>query len=127
MDMGKLPTGSRTSERVVMSLDDREQQILSEIERQFYEEDPSLARAVRNIDRPRRFGIRLPVVGLVIGAVVLLAFFTVQTLIALVGFVIIVVSASALVYELSDRNQPASSSTDPGSGKTPWGRPFGRR
>lgn len=110
-----------------MSLDDREQQILSEIERQFYEEDPSLARAVRNIDRPRRFGIRLPVVGLVIGAIILLAFFTVQTLVALAGFVIIVVSASALVYELSDRNQPDSSSNDPGSGKTPWRRPFGRR
>ena len=78
-----------------MSLDDREQQILSEIERQFYEEDPSLARAVRNIDRPRRFGIRLPIVGLVIGAIVLLAFFTVQTIVALAGFAIIVASRGA--------------------------------
>jgi hypothetical protein len=110
-----------------MSLDDREQQILSEIEKQFYEEDPSLARAVRNIDKPRRFGIRLPIVGLVIGSVILLAFFTVQTIVALAGFAIIVASASALVYELSDRNQKPSASNDPGSGKTPWRRPFGRR
>lgn len=110
-----------------MSLDDREQQILSEIERQFYEEDPSLARAVRNIDKPRRFGIRLPIAGLVIGAVVLLAFFTVQTIVALAGFAIIVASATALVYELSDRNQKPTSQPDPGSGKTPWRGPFGRR
>jgi len=110
-----------------MSLDDREQQILSEIERQFYEEDPSLARAVRNIDRPRRFGIRLPIVGLVIGAVIMLAFFTVQTIVALVGFAIIVASATALVYELSDRNPKPTSQADPGSGKTPWRGPFGRR
>ncbi|HEY5651727.1 MAG TPA: DUF3040 domain-containing protein [Acidimicrobiia bacterium] len=110
-----------------MSLDDREQQILSEIERQFYEEDPSLARAVRNINRPRRFGIRLPIVGLAVGAVVVLAFFTVQTFVALAGFAIIVASASALVYELSDRAPKPTSSNDPGSGKTPWRRPFGRR
>lgn len=109
-----------------MSLDDREQQILSEIERQFYEEDPSLARAVRNINKPRRFGIRLPVVGLVLGVVIVLAFFTVQTFVALGGFIVIVASASALVYELSDRNRPAESSNDPGSGKTPWRGPFGR-
>ena len=109
-----------------MSLDDREQQILSEIERQFYEEDPSLARAVRNINKPRRFGIRLPVAGLVLGVVIVLAFFTVQTLVALGGFVVIVASASALVYELSDRNRATESSSDPGSGKTPWRGPFGR-
>ena len=109
-----------------MSLDDREQQILSEIERQFYEEDPSLARAVRNINKPRRFGIRLPVAGLVLGVVIVLAFFTVQTLVALGGFVVIVASASALVYELSDRNRATESSSDPGSGKTPWRGPSGR-
>lgn len=109
-----------------MSLDDREQQILSEIERQFYEEDPSLARAVRNINKPRRFGIRLSVVGLVLGVVIVLAFFTVQTFVALGGFVVIVASASALVYELSDRNRATESSRDPGSGKTPWRGPFGR-
>ena len=110
-----------------MSLDDREQQILSEIERQFYEEDPSLARAVRNIDRPRRFGLRLPIAGLVVGAIILLAFFTVQTIVALAGFAIIVASATALVYELSDRSTKPTSQPDPGSGKTPWRGPFGRR
>jgi hypothetical protein len=32
-----------------MPLDDKEQEILAEIERQFYEEDPQLAHAVKNI------------------------------------------------------------------------------
>jgi len=110
-----------------MSLDDREQQILAEIERQFYEEDPSLAKAVRNIDRPRRFGVRVPIVGLVVGVIAVIVFFTINTLVALGGFLVMVVSASALVYELSDRNQRDSGEENGGSGKSPWPRRFGRR
>lgn len=110
-----------------MSLDDREQQILAEIERQFYEEDPSLAKAVRNIDRPRRFGVRVPFVGLVVGVVAVIVFFTINTFVALGGFLVMVVSASALVYELSDRNQRDSDKKNGGSGKSPWPRRFGRR
>lgn len=110
-----------------MSLDDREQQILAEIERQFYEEDPSLAKAVRNIDRPRRFGVRLPIAGVVVGVVLVIAFFTINTFVALGGFLVMVVSASALVYELSDRNRSDSDDGEGGSGKSPWPRRFGRR
>lgn len=110
-----------------MSLDDREQQILAEIERRFYEEDPSLAHAVRNIDRPRRFGIRLPIIGLVVGVVLVIAFFTVNVFVAVGGFLVIVASATGLVYELSDRREPPEDTNDPGTGKTPWRRPFGRR
>lgn len=110
-----------------MSLDDREQQILAEIERQFYEEDPGLAKAVRNIDRPRRFGVRLPIIGLIVGVVVVIAFFTINTFVALGGFLVMVVSASGIVYELSDRNRRGSGDGNGGSGKTPWSRRFGRR
>ncbi|MGH8874479.1 MAG: DUF3040 domain-containing protein [Acidimicrobiia bacterium] len=88
-----------------MPLDDREQRILAEIERQFYEEDPGLARAVRNIDRPglRRLGIRLPIAGLIAGALLLLFTFTTSEVVALVGFVIMVLSATALVHSLRTR------------------------
>lgn len=81
-----------------MPLDDREQRILAEIERQFYEDDPELAKAVKNIDRSSRFGLRLPVLGLVTGLVTVVAFFTSQTLVALLGFALMVVSATAVVH-----------------------------
>lgn len=86
-----------------MPLDDHEQQILAEIERRFYEEDPDLAHKVRNIDRPSRHGIRLPIAGIVVAALVILASFTSQTLIALAGFALLVVSATALVQALRAR------------------------
>jgi hypothetical protein len=86
-----------------MPLDDREQRILAEIERQFYEEDPDLAHAVRNIDRSARFGVRLPLAGVVAGAAVVLLTFTVSTAGALAGFVLMVVSATALVHGIRSR------------------------
>ena len=86
-----------------MPLDDREQRILAEIERQFYEEDPGLAHAVRNIDRSGRFGVRLPLLGLVVGIVVVLVAFTVSTLVAVAGFVLMVVSATALAHGIKAR------------------------
>ncbi|MDH4116182.1 MAG: DUF3040 domain-containing protein [Acidimicrobiia bacterium] len=86
-----------------MPLDDREQQILDEIERQFYQEDPDLAHAVRNIDKTTRFGIRLPAVGAVAGIVSVLLFFTMNTAVALVGFLLLVVSATALVQAIQAR------------------------
>lgn len=86
-----------------MPLDDNEQRILEEIERQFYEEDPALAHEIRNIDRPSRFGVRLPAVGLVVGIAVVLAAFTSQTLVALAGFALMVVSATALVHGVRTR------------------------
>jgi hypothetical protein len=88
-----------------MPLDDHEQRILDEIERQFYEEDPDLALAVRNIDRSGRFGVRYPLVGLIVGMVVVLASFTSSTPIAIVGFVLMVASATALAYGIRNRIQ----------------------
>lgn len=86
-----------------MPLDDREQRILAEIERQFYEEDPELAHAVRNIDRSGRYGVRLPLIGLVIGAVAMLASFTTWTAVAIAGFGLMVVAATALVHGIRNR------------------------
>ena len=109
-----------------MPLDDREQRILAEIERQFYEDDPELAAAVRNIDRSRSYGIRLPLLGLVGGLAIVVAFFTSQTLVALAGFTLMVVSATSLVHELrrrgfGDQSRERSTQKD---GESRW--PFGR-
>ena len=87
-----------------MSLDDREQQILAEIERQFYQEDPDLAHAVRNIDRSGRFGVRLPAAGAVAGGAITLLSFTFSVALALVGFLLLVVSATALVNGVRQRS-----------------------
>lgn len=109
-----------------MPLDDREQRILAEIERQFYEDDPELAAAVRNIDRSRSFGIRLPLVGLIGGLAVVVAFFTSQTWVALAGFTVMVVSATSLVHELLRRGfgSSARANSSQGSDGSRW--PFGR-
>ncbi|HLU53486.1 MAG TPA: DUF3040 domain-containing protein [Acidimicrobiia bacterium] len=111
-----------------MPLDDREQRILAEIERQFYEDDPDLVQAVKNIDRSRGIGIRLPLVGLIGGLAIVVAFFTSQTLVALAGFTLMVVSATALAHEIRRRGwslgEPDSGSED----RSIWPRrPFGRR
>ena len=88
-----------------MPLSDREQKILAEIERHFYEEDPALANAVRNIDRNRRIGLRLPLLGAIAGLVIIGATFTRSTIVALAGFAVVVVSATYLVQALRVRNR----------------------
>ena len=96
-----------------MPLDDREQQILAEIERQFYEEDPDLVHAVRNIARLGRFGVRLPAVGAILGLAVMRVSFTRYSLVAAAGFVVMVVSLTALVHGLRARGG-ATTPTDGG-------------
>lgn len=82
-----------------MPLDDKEQRILAEIERQFYEEDPELARAVQKIERPSRFGVRLSLLGVIAGLAIVIAYVTV-TWVAVAGFVLLVGSATSLVHAL---------------------------
>ena len=110
-----------------MALDDHEQKILAEIERQFYEEDPELARAVRHISRPSRIGIRLAMVGVVAGLAVVIAFFATSTLIAFLGFALLVGSAAALVTGLRSRawrsDADERQDEEPGSD---WQDPFRR-
>jgi hypothetical protein len=92
-------------EKRSMPLSDREQKILAEIERHFYEEDPALARAVRNIDRNPRTGMRLPLLGAVSGLVIIGATFTSSTWLALIGFALLVVSATYLAQAIRARGE----------------------
>lgn len=82
-----------------MPLDDKEQKILEEIERRFYEEDPELARAVKKIEKPSRIGVRLSVLGVVAGLAIIIAYVSI-TWVAAIGFAILVASATALVNAL---------------------------
>lgn len=110
-----------------MPLDDHEQRILDEIERQFYEEDPDLALAVRNIDRSGRFGVRLPLVGLIAGMVVVLATFTSSTPLAILGFVLMVGSATALAHGIRNRIQAGTKvAPPPDASSSNWYRRFRR-
>lgn len=79
-----------------MPLDDKEQRILAEIERQFYEEDPELARAVQRVQRPLRVGVRLSILGVIAGLAIVVAYLSV-TWVAATGFLVLVLSATALV------------------------------
>jgi hypothetical protein len=91
-----------------MPLDDHEQKILAEIERQFYEEDPELARAVRDISRPSRIGARLAALGVIAGLAIVIGFFTTRTFVAILGFALLVVSATALVTGMRSRGWQAT-------------------
>ncbi|MGD2043080.1 MAG: DUF3040 domain-containing protein [Acidimicrobiia bacterium] len=82
-----------------MPLDDKEQRILAEIEKQFYEEDPDLARAVRKIERPARVGVRLSILGTVIGLAIVIAYLS-YTWVAVGGFALLVASATSLINAL---------------------------
>ncbi len=88
-----------------MPLDDREQRILDEIEAQFLQDDPKLAKAVlkvSSIDVFRRTAVRAGI-GFVLGLVVMLVFFLISTWVAMIGFVVMVVSASFFVVALRRR------------------------
>lgn len=111
-----------------MPLDDREQRILAEIERQFYEDDPDLVEAVKSIDRSKGFGLRLPLVGLIGGLIIVVAFFTSQTIIALAGFTVMVVSATALAHEIRRRGWSLGEPEEGSDDRPIWPRgPFRRR
>jgi len=85
-----------------MSLDDNEQKILEEIERQFYEENPELARAVNRVERPARVGVRLSLLGVIAGLAIVIAYVS-TTWVAVLGFALLVASATALVNALRAR------------------------
>lgn len=95
-----------------MPLNEREQRILEEIERQFYEDDPKLAQTVANttLESVSRRWNRLAVVGFVVGLVVMLASFTQWTAVALGGFVLMVVSAGWIAMNVRRRRSDRRSS-----------------
>ena len=95
-----------------MPLDDNEQKILEEIERQFYEEDPELARAVERIERPSRVGVRMSLLGVITGLVIVIAYVS-MTWVAVLGFALLVASATSLVGALRLRGwRPAPAEAD---------------
>ena len=98
----------------VMPLDEREQRILQEIERRFYEEDPDLAHAVRSIEKSAgsKRSLYLSVGMLIAGIALTLTTFAFNQWLALAGFIVMVVSGTALVQALRRR-----------AGKTPIGLP----
>ncbi len=92
-----------------MPLNEREQRILEEIERQFYQEDPKLAQTVANttLESISRRWNRLAYVGLVIGLVIMLASFTRWTAVALGGFLLMVLCGGWIA--MNARRRPADS------------------
>jgi hypothetical protein len=113
-------------EKSSMPLSDREQKILAEIERHFYEEDPALARAVRNIDRNPRTGLRLPLLGAVGGLVIIGATFTSSTWFALIGFALLVVSATYVVQAIRARGEDSTGDEEEPSSRRKIHRRFKR-
>jgi len=89
-----------------MALDDREQRILEEIERQFYEDDPKLAETVRTttlaVISARH--LKWAVVALVGGIGIMLGFFTRSTPAALIGFVVMVVAVAWIIAIVQRRS-----------------------
>ena len=85
-----------------MPLNEREQRILEEIERQFYQDDPKLAQTVARttlgaVNRRRQ---RIAAIGFLLGLVVMLAFFTRTTWIALAGFIVMLAAAGWIATSL---------------------------
>ena len=99
-----------------MALDENEQKILDEIERQLYEEDPKLADMVAKAVRggTGRWKIRLAAAVFVVGAIVMFISFPRSWAIAGAGFLIMVVSAGwmALTASASRINYPTSGTID---------------
>lgn len=110
-----------------MPLSDREQKILAEIERHFYEEDPALAHAVRNITRKGKLGLRLPVLGILLGVLIIAFSFTRQTWVAVVGFALLVASATFLVQAIKARTFEVDSNDQENSRHAKRGRRRFRR
>ena len=82
-----------------MALDDREQQILDEIERQFYEDDPKLAETVATTTLAKISARQLKwaALALLVGGGVMLGFFTRNTPVAAGGFVIMVMAVAWII------------------------------
>jgi len=100
-------------------LNDKEQEILDEIERQFLKDDPRLAKAVLAAEPTQMFrrAAQRSVAGFIAGLALMLLFFASNTLVAMIGFVIMVASASVFVVALRRRTLGSGSST---LGATSW-------
>ena len=95
-----------------MALDDREQKILEEIERNLYAEDPKLAQTVARSDLSARIKRRrvLAGIGFFVGLAIMLGTFTRFSYLAGLGFILMVASAAtiAMTMRASRVDTPAS-------------------
>jgi hypothetical protein len=93
-----------------MPLNEREERILEEIERNLYAEDPKLAQTVAKTSlgaRTRRRQ-RLAVVGFVAGLIIMLGTFTRMGYLAGAGFILMVVSGATIVIGYRARAEARS-------------------
>ena len=81
-----------------MALDDREQNILEEIERNLYAEDPKLAQTVARADLSTRIRRRRILAGhsFFVGLAIMLGTFTRFSFLAGLGFILMVASAAMI-------------------------------
>ncbi len=82
-----------------MPLDEREERILDEIERNLYAEDPKLAQTVARTSlsaRTKRRN-RFAAIGFVVGLIIMLGTFTRLWYLAGLGFILMVVSGATIV------------------------------
>ncbi|MXY75563.1 MAG: DUF3040 domain-containing protein [Acidimicrobiia bacterium] len=80
-----------------MPLNEREQQILDEIERQFQAEDPEFTKRTSSLNRIPQWYLRVAVAGVVIGSLVLLVTFSFNTVLAVGGFCVLLLSTATLI------------------------------
>ena len=95
-----------------MALDDREQKILEEIERNLYAEDPKLAQTVARADLSVRIKRRrlLAGIGFFVGLAIMLGTFTRFSYLAGLGFILMVASAATIAATMRGMraDRPAS-------------------
>jgi hypothetical protein len=93
-----------------MALNEHEQRILEEIERQLYEDDPKLAETVANttLKSVQRRQHRLAFVGFGIGLLVMLVLFTSSTVLAGAGFLVMLTSAGWISTSIRRRPRDTS-------------------
>jgi hypothetical protein len=102
-----------------MPLDDREQRILEEIERQFYQDDPRLAESVRDarLATSSSRNLRWALLVFVAGAALMFGFFMSQTLVALGGFAAMVAAVVWIVAILRRRAGVSTASPESLAGR----------
>ena len=98
-----------------MPLSEKEQRILEEIERHLYAEDPKLAQTVKKASLGSRIKRRqrIAALGFIIGLVVMLSMFTRQTLIAGLGFALMVASVAWFAMSVRERKTNTEQSSAP--------------
>ena len=98
-----------------MPLSEDEQRILQEIEKNFYDSDPAFAREVSAaaMSRTASRNVKLAIATFVLGLVLVVWSFTISSLIAFGGFVVMVGSAFAFQHYVRRLDPPAWASKRP--------------